>query len=126
MIVSMNHFDFLVIGGGSGGVRAARRAAGLGIKTALFEKGNMGGTCVLKGCIPKKFMWYGARLLEEIELAKEYGWSVSAPQFNWAFQKERRNREVQRLSSIYQKLLDDSGVQTINATAVFEKENDAK
>ena len=119
----MNHFDFLVIGGGSGGVRAARRAASLGIKTALFEKEDMGGTCVLKGCIPKKLMWYGARFLEEIELAKEYGWSVSTPQFNWAFQKERRNREVQRLSSIYQKLLDDSGVHTVNAKAVFEKEN---
>ncbi len=119
----MNHFDFLVIGGGSGGVRAARRAAGLGIKTALFEKGDMGGTCVLKGCIPKKLMWYGARLLEEIELAKEYGWSTERPQLNFAFQKERRNKEVQRLSSIYQKLLDDSGVHTISAEAVFEKEN---
>ena len=119
----MNHFDFLVIGGGSGGVRAARRAAGLGVKTALFEKGDMGGTCVLKGCIPKKLMWYGARLPEQIELAEEYGWSVKQPQLNWAFQKERRNKEVQRLSSIYQKLLDDAGVHTINAEAVFEKEN---
>ena len=119
----MNHFDFLVIGGGSGGVRAARRAAGLGIKTALFEKGDMGGTCVLKGCIPKKLMWYGARLLEDIALAKEYGWSTETPQLNWAFQKERRNKEVQRLSGIYQKLLDDSGVHTVHAEAVFEKEN---
>ena len=122
MIQSMNHFDFLVIGGGSGGVRAARRAAGLGVKTALFEKGDMGGTCVLKGCIPKKLMWYGARFLEDIDLAKEYGWSTEAPQLNWAFQRERRNKEVQRLSAIYQKLLDDSGVHTVNATAVFEKE----
>ena len=119
----MNHFDFLVIGGGSGGVRAARRAASLGVKTALFEKGDMGGTCVLKGCIPKKLMWYGARLLEQIDLAKEYGWSAEQPQLNWAFQKERRNKEVQRLSSIYQKLLDDSGVCTIQEEAVFEKEN---
>ncbi len=119
----MNRFDFLVIGGGSGGVRAARRAAGLGVNTALFEKGDMGGTCVLKGCIPKKLMWYGARLPEQIELAEEYGWSVETPQLNWSMQKERRNKEVQRLSAIYQKLLDDSGVQTINAEAVFEKEN---
>jgi len=119
----MNHFDFLVIGGGSGGVRAARRATGLGVKTALFEKGDMGGTCVLKGCIPKKLMWYGARLLEDIALAKEYGWSTETPQLNWSFQKERRNKEVQRLSSIYQKLLDDSKVYNVHATAVFEKEN---
>ena len=119
----MNRFDFIVIGGGSGGVRAARRAAGLGVKTALFEKGDMGGTCVLKGCIPKKLMWYGARLPEQIALAEEYGWSVGRFELNWALQKERRNKEVQRLSSIYQKLLDDSGVQTIHAEAVFEKEN---
>lgn len=119
----MNKFNFLVIGGGSGGVRAARRAAGLGVKTALFEKGDMGGTCVLKGCIPKKLMWYGARLLEDIALAEEYGWSVNNPQLNWTLQKDRRNKEVQRLSAIYQKLLDDSGVHTVHAEAVFEKEN---
>jgi len=121
--MALNQFDFLVIGGGSGGVRAARRAAGLGIKTALFEKGDMGGTCVLKGCIPKKLMWYGARLLEDIALAREYGWSVENPQLNWTLQKERRNKEIQRLSAIYQKLLDDAGVYTAHAEAVFAKEN---
>ena len=114
-------FDFLVIGGGSGGVRAARRAASMGKKTVLFEKERMGGTCVLKGCIPKKLMFYGARLSEQIKLAREYGWSVSSEKLDWSFQKKRRDQELERLSSIYTKLLDDSGVTIIHEKASFDQ-----
>ena len=116
-------YEFIVIGGGSGGVRAARRAAGLGVKTLLFEKSRLGGTCVLKGCIPKKLMVYGSRLLEQVRLAQEYGWSVKAsPQLDWEFQKKRREKELARLSGIYQKLLDQSGVDVIHEKASLTKE----
>ena len=119
----MKEFDFLVIGGGSGGVRAARRAAGLGKKVALFEKSDMGGTCVLKGCIPKKLMWYGSRFLEETKLAQEYGWKTSPSTIDWGFQKERRTKELQRLSQIYSRLLNDSGVHIVQGEAQFESKN---
>ena len=116
------HYDFLVIGGGSGGVRAARRAAGLGKKTALFERERMGGTCVLKGCIPKKLMVYGSQLPEQIKLSQDYGWSVSSAKLNWKLQKERRDQELSRLSAIYTKLINESGVKIIHETASFTKE----
>ena len=121
--MASQQYEFIVIGGGSGGVRAARRAAGLGVKTLLFEKSRLGGTCVLKGCIPKKLMVYGSRLPEQIQLAKEYGWSVQAPpQLNWDFQKKRREKELTRLSGIYKKLLDQSGVRVVHEKAVLTKE----
>ncbi len=113
-------FDFLVIGGGSGGVRAARRVASMGKKVALFEKSDIGGTCVLKGCIPKKLMWYGARFLEDTKLAQEYGWKTSSPKLDWKLQKERREMELKRLSQIYTKLLTDSHVHIIPHEACFE------
>ena len=117
-------YDFLVIGGGSGGVRAARRAAGLGKKTALFEEGRMGGTCVLRGCIPKKLMVYGSRFPEQMKLAKAYGWAVhdnETVKLDFSLQKKRRDAEILRLSSIYQKLLQESGVEIIYEKARFEK-----
>ena len=125
MIIFMiqTEFDFLVIGGGSGGVRAARRAASMGKKVALFEKSDMGGTCVLKGCIPKKLMWYGARFLEDKKLAGEYGWKTSPATIDWDFQKKRREIELKRLSQIYTKLLTDSHVHIIEHEACFKSPN---
>lgn len=118
----MNKFDLLVIGGGSGGVRAARRAASLGLKVGLFEKERMGGTCVLKGCIPKKLMIYGSSLPDQIKIAKEYGWNTSDVHLDWSFQKQRRDQELSRLSAIYTKLLTDSGVHVIEGEASLSKE----
>ena len=116
-------FNFLVIGGGSGGVRAARRAASMGKKVALFERSDMGGTCVLKGCIPKKLMWYGARFPEDLKLAKEYGWKNPPSTLDWEFQRKRRESELQRLSQIYTQLLKDSKVQIIPEEAKFDSPN---
>jgi len=110
-------FDFLVIGGGSGGVRAARRAASLGKKVALFERDRMGGTCVLKGCIPKKLMVYASSFLNQVQLAQDYGWKIDPPQMDWNLQNQRREKELSRLSSIYQNLLEESGVSIIYGEA---------
>ena len=117
-------YDLLVIGGGSGGVRIARRVASLGKKVALFEKSQTGGTCVLKGCIPKKLMVYGSSLPEVIRLSKEYGWEVPSFKLNWSFQKKRREKELSRLSSIYDRLLKESGVTLIREEASFKNEKE--
>jgi len=76
-------YDLFVIGGGSGGVRAARISAQYGAKVALAEEYRMGGTCVIRGCVPKKLMVYASDMAHSFELAKGYGWSVGDPTFDW-------------------------------------------
>ncbi len=107
----MAAFDLVVIGGGSGGVRAARIAAGHGARVALVEEYRLGGTCVIRGCVPKKLMVYASRFAQEFEEAAGFGWSLDAPRLDWGTLKTRRDAEVARLEGIYRSNLLTSGVQ---------------
>ncbi len=108
--MSSNHFDLLVIGGGSGGMAAARRAAKYGARVALIEAGKLGGTCVNRGCVPKKMFWNAAQLADAMHDAQSYGFAPVSPQFLWAKFKEGRDAAVLRLNGIYERNLDLDGV----------------
>jgi glutathione reductase (NADPH) len=112
--------DLLVIGGGSGGVRAARMAAARGARVTLVEAGGtagLGGTCVNVGCIPKKLYSYAAHYAEAFEESHGFGWQGAAPALDWARLKENRRNELARLNGVYLKLLTGSGVDVINGHA---------
>lgn len=113
-------FDLMVIGGGSGGVRAARMAAQRGARVALAETlgtDGLGGTCVNVGCIPKKLYSYAAHYAESFEESHGYGWEGSAPSLNWNTLKQRRSQEITRLNGVYGNLLRGSGVTVFNGFA---------
>jgi len=111
-------FDLFVIGGGSGGVRAARMAAQTGARVALAEAAELGGTCVNVGCIPKKLYSYAAGYAESFEEAAGYGWKLpEAPQFDWAHLKAQRAKEITRLNGIYASLLKNAGVTLVTGWA---------
>ncbi|MBJ2246704.1 glutathione-disulfide reductase [Pseudomonas haemolytica] len=103
-------FDLYVIGAGSGGVRAARFAAGFGAKVAVAESRYLGGTCVNVGCVPKKLLVYGAHFAEDFEQASGFGWSLGKANFDWATLIANKDREINRLNGIYRNLLVNSGV----------------
>ena len=103
-------YDLFVIGGGSGGIRTARWSAGLGAKVALCESHRLGGTCVIRGCIPKKLMAYGAEFSDHFKQARSYGWELEEPHLNWKSFNQSRNNEIKRLEGIYTNLLKNSGV----------------
>lgn len=103
-------FDLFVIGAGSGGVRAARFAAGFGANVAVVESRYLGGTCVNVGCVPKKLLVYGAHFADDFEQAAGYGWSLEDAQFDWGQLIANKNREIERLNGIYRNLLVNSGV----------------
>ena len=115
----MEQFDLIVIGGGSGGVRAARIAANHGARVALAEEYRMGGTCVIRGCVPKKLMVYASRFAQEFEEATGFGWTLDAPRFDWATLKARRDAEVARLEGIYRSNLLNAGVQILEGRATL-------
>jgi glutathione reductase (NADPH) len=107
----MSHdFDLFVIGAGSGGVRAARFAAGYGARVAVAESRYLGGTCVNVGCVPKKLLVYGAHFSDDFEQASGFGWSLGEANFDWATLIANKNREIERLNGIYRNLLTNSGV----------------
>ncbi|WP_415403601.1 FAD-dependent oxidoreductase [Tateyamaria sp. SN3-11] len=111
-------YDLFVIGGGSGGVRAARVAAGdTGARVALAEEDRYGGTCVIRGCVPKKLMVFASEFSQMPELARGYGWDMGAGAFDWAAFRGRLNEELDRLEGIYRSLLKNSGVDTFDARA---------
>jgi glutathione reductase (NADPH) len=112
-------YDLFVIGGGSGGVRAARVAAGYGAKVALAESYRMGGTCVIRGCVPKKLMMYAAAFRDHFENAAGYGWTVGEPSFDWSRLKAARDAEIARLESVYRGLLTRSGVHLFSCRATI-------
>lgn len=112
-------FDLFVIGGGSGGVRAARMAAQRGARVALAEVAEMGGTCVNLGCIPKKLYSYAAHFAESFEESHGFGWVGEAPTLNWEALKTNRAREITRLNGIYVQLLKGAGVQLIEGWATL-------
>ncbi|KAK5133975.1 GTP-binding protein gtr1 [Meristemomyces frigidus] len=113
--------DYLVIGGGSGGLASARRASGMyGAKVMAIENKRLGGTCVNVGCVPKKVTWFAASIAETIKEAKAYGFSVdeTAP-FNWSMFKDKRDAYVKRLNGIYEKNLKNDKVEYLHGTASF-------
>ncbi len=113
-------FDLFVIGGGSGGVRAARMAVQRGARVAMAEAlgtSGLGGTCVNVGCIPKKLYSYAAHYGESFEESHGFGWEGEAPKLNWARLKANRKKEISRLNGVYQNLLSGSGVKLIDAFA---------
>ncbi|WP_207282949.1 glutathione-disulfide reductase [Pseudomonas sp. FW300-N2F2] len=103
-------FDLYVIGAGSGGVRAARFAAGFGAKVAVAESRYLGGTCVNVGCVPKKLLVYGAHYAEDFEQASAYGWTAGEASFDWTTLIANKDQEINRLNGIYRNLLVNSGV----------------
>ena len=114
-------FDFFVIGAGSGGVRAARTAAGLGARTAIAEQRFFGGTCVNVGCIPKKLYTYAAQFAHHWRDAVSYGWQTGElPAFDWQRLKDNKDKEINRLNGIYRNILGTAGVQIIEGRAVLE------
>lgn len=110
-------YDLFVIGGGSGGVRAARVAAAEGVGVALAEGDRYGGTCVIRGCVPKKFMVFASGYPEAIKDAQQYGWTVDAGGFDWPGFRTKMHAELDRLEEIYRNLLKNSGVVSYDARA---------
>lgn len=114
-----NDFDLLVLGGGSGGIAHARRAAEYGASAAVVESGPLGGTCVNVGCVPKKVMWYTADHAHHFEHAADYGFDIDVKGHDWSAVKARRDAYVSRLNGIYENNLDSSGVRYLAGTASF-------
>lgn len=112
--------DLFVIGGGSGGVRAARIAAGYGAKVMLAEEYRVGGTCVIRGCVPKKLMVYASRFSDDFHDAAGFGWTVGPSQFNWPTLIRNKDLEIDRLESIYRTNLEKAGVEVVDSRAVIE------
>src|SRR5262252_6743689 len=115
----METFDYVVIGGGSGGIASARRAAAYGAKTALVEEGRLGGTCVNVGCVPKKMMWNAASTAERLHEARSYGFDVEPGAFDWPRFKRARDGYVARLNEIYRKNLEMDRVERLEGFARF-------
>ena len=111
--------DFFVIGGGSGGVRAARMAAGFGARVVVAEERYLGGTCVNVGCIPKKLFVYASRYREDCEVARGYGWTTGEPQFDWPTLVRNKDQEIHRLNGIYERLLLNAGCEVLAARATL-------
>jgi glutathione reductase (NADPH) len=103
-------YDLFVIGAGSGGVRASRIAAGHGARVGICEDYRVGGTCVIRGCVPKKLLVYGSKFAHEFEDAAAYGWTVPEPTHSWATLRDNVQKEVDRLNAVYLRLLDGAGV----------------
>jgi glutathione reductase (NADPH) len=112
--------DLFVIGGGSGGVRAARVASEHGARVMLAEEYRVGGTCVIRGCVPKKLFVYAARFADEFEDARGFGWTVPAPAFDWPTLIANKDREIARLEAAYTATLERAKVKVIKSRAVFE------
>lgn len=113
-------FDLFVIGGGSGGVRAARIAAGEGgVKVGLAEEYRLGGTCVIRGCVPKKLMVFASSYKDAMEDAAEYGWDVKLGAFDWLKFRTRLHAELARLEGIYRKMLEGSEVEVFDSRAAI-------
>ncbi|MGB0087185.1 MAG: glutathione-disulfide reductase [Rhodomicrobiaceae bacterium] len=113
-------YDLFVIGGGSGGVRAARMAAGTGARVAIAEEYRYGGTCVIRGCVPKKLFVYASQFLDEFEDAAGFGWTVFGAHFDWPTLRDNVQREVSRLSGVYVGVLDRAGAEHFLSRAVLE------
>lgn len=112
-------YDLFVIGAGSGGVRAARRAAETGARTAIAEADRVGGTCVIRGCVPKKLLVYASQFREEFEDGAAYGWSVGRSEFDWPTLIDNKDKEIARLEAVYRANLAKAGAKLIETRAVL-------
>src|SRR5579872_1639780 len=112
--------DLFVIGGGSGGVRAARIAAGHGARVMIAEEYRMGGTCVIRGCVPKKLFVIGSHVHQEIEDAAGFGWSIGQVSFDWATLVANKDKEIARLEGAYTTNVEKSGARIVKTRAVLE------
>ena len=116
-------YDLFVIGGGSGGVRAARVAASEGAKVALAEEDRYGGTCVIRGCVPKKLMVFASEYSGMVEDAQSYGWDIQPGAFNWDAFKGKLHAELDRLEGIYRNILKNNGVESFDQRATVADEH---
>ena len=112
--------DLFVIGGGSGGVRAARIAAGHGARVVVAEEYRMGGTCVIRGCVPKKLLVYASHIHHEIEDAAGFGWTIPTATFDWPTLIANKDKEIARLEAAYTSNVEKSGARIVKTRAVFE------
>jgi len=119
----MNKYDLVVIGGGSGGVRAARIAATHGAKVAICEEYRYGGTCVIRGCVPKKMMVYASHYHEDFTDSHAYGWNTTVDGFDWSRLISNKDTEIDRLNGIYENLLKNAGVDLLHGTASLADAN---
>ncbi len=119
-------FDLFVIGGGSGGVRAARIAAGYGARVGIAEEYRFGGTCVIRGCVPKKLLVYASRFSDEFEDAKDFGWTVPAPTFDWVKLIAAKDKEIARLEGLYSSGLGRAGVEMFRERAAVDGPNSVR
>ncbi|MFP5328914.1 MAG: glutathione-disulfide reductase [Alphaproteobacteria bacterium] len=119
----MADFDLVVIGAGSGGVRAARIAASHGAKVAVAEEYRVGGTCVIRGCVPKKLLVYGAHFAEDLDDAAMFGWDIPTRSFNWPVLRDNVLAEVERIEGAYTDALTNHGVQIFKERAVVTGAN---
>ncbi len=113
------HYDLIAIGGGSGGLSVAERAAKYGKRCAVIESGRLGGTCVNVGCVPKKVMWYGAEIAHALEAAADYGFDVSVNGFDWSELVRRREAYISGINTWYHSYLSDSDIDEIQGYARF-------
>ena len=117
-------YDLFVIGAGSGGVRAARVSAAHGARVAIAEEYRLGGTCVIRGCVPKKLLVYGAHFAEDLQDAVRFGWTVGKSKFDWATLRDNVLAEVERLEGIYTDILDRNEVEIFQQRAVITGPNE--
>ena len=122
----MADFDLFVIGAGSGGVRAARVAAAYGARVAIAEEYKVGGTCVIRGCVPKKLLVYGAHFAEDLDDAAMFGWDVPQKRFDWAVLRDNVLAEVGRLEGAYTETLTNHGVTVFHERATLTGPNGVK
>jgi glutathione reductase (NADPH) len=117
-------YDLFVVGAGSGGVRASRVAAAYGARVAVAEEFRVGGTCVIRGCVPKKLLVYGAHFAEDLQDARRFGWEVGDCSFDWPTLRDNVLGEVERLEGIYQDILDRNQVETFAQRAIVTGPNE--
>lgn len=121
--MSQYDFDLFVIGAGSGGVRAARIAASHGARVGICEESRVGGTCVIRGCVPKKLLVYASHFAEDFEDARGFGWETGPATFSWPKLIRAKDKEIDRLNQVYLRLLSDSGVKLFQARGSFIDEH---
>ena len=121
-----NKFDLLVIGGGSGGLAAAKKASSYGASVALTEMDKIGGTCVNLGCVPKKIMWYAGAIAESYQFGRDYGFHCKDVNFNFEKLVGYRNEYIRKLNQIYEKQLQDHHIHYVKGQAIFLDSNTIK
>ena len=121
--MSQFDYDLITIGAGSGGVRASRMAAQQGARVAIVEESRVGGTCVLRGCVPKKLLVYAGHFADDFEDSIGYGWTLSKPQFDWTKLITAKDKELDRLNNIYLRILSENNVDLLNGRGLIVDKN---